>query len=104
MPKGLKTPFPLLLKTHLLTTLTLELLSLEGFLIKNKEEIEDDFLLSKLKKINLFIIRDFSDAQNLFLSLKSLTLKDSIKFLLFISTNLNASIKLRFESLAFGRS
>lgn len=80
MPKGLKTPFPLLVKTHLLTTLTLELLSVEEFLMKNKGEIEGDFLLSKLKKTNLFIIRDFSDAQKIFLSLKSLTLEDNIKF------------------------
>ena len=85
MPKGLKTPFPLLLKTHLLTTLTLDLLSLEIFLMKNKEEIVDDFLLNKLKKTNLFIIRDFSDTQKTFLSLKSLTFEDSIKFIFYFN-------------------
>jgi hypothetical protein len=82
MPKGLKTPLPLLLKTHLRTILTLDFLSLEGFLTKNKEEITDDFLLSKLKKTNLFIIRDFSDVQKTFLSLKSLIFEDSMKFTL----------------------
>lgn len=85
MPKGLKTPFPLLLKTHLLTTLTLDLLSLEILLMKNKEEIVDDFLLNKLKKTNLFIIRDFSDTQKTFLSLKSLTFEDSIKFIFYFN-------------------
>lgn len=47
--------------------------------MKNKEEISDAFRLRKLKKANLFIIRDFSATQKSFLSLKSLTFEDSIK-------------------------